>query len=291
MNPRNVSQSVWVGLWSALPSGPDGEFKTIINGLTCSQKLKMASVCKTWLKLIESDEMGEEPLGERNLTPRLGCSWISVCRMYLMLPQTIIAVDKSASMNDVSPKGKGFTNLEIAIQKACNIIAHLGPALARNGVDCIVFGSRVLAVKVFSVEDACEFFISDQYTGGGTSFNDLFLKIFEIQKRYSDQKRVLTTTTHIFSDFDEQYLCETLFEEHGRTNIHFNCHRFALENKRKGEDFQDNFQKRIRVEEEGMQICTRSSKKRVKEKRMSCTFSLIKPQKFVKKQSGEPKNL
>lgn len=168
MNPRNIALSPWVGLWTALPSRPDNEFKEIIKGFTCGVKLKMASVCKSWLKFIQCDEMGEQPLTERNFQPRFGCSWMSICSTYLKLPQTIVAVDKSGSMNDILPNGKGFSNLEIAIKKSCKIIADLGPALSMNGVDCIVFGNTTATLKVFLLEDALKFFSSKHPTGMGT---------------------------------------------------------------------------------------------------------------------------
>lgn len=265
MNVRNVLQPLWTRLWYDLPCGPDGELKDIINELSCSQKIKMASVCKSWFALMTRDEMGEGPLRERRLRPEKEVCWFSVCRKHLTLPQTIVSIDKSSSMNP---------HINLTIKKACAVIADLGPALTINGVDCVVFGNNALTVKVFSVEDAYDFFTSDQFPGAGTCFTTLFLKIFKIQERYLEQKRVMTTIAHIISDFDEPYLLEDLLQEHRKYNIHFNCHRIAAVNKRKGEAFQNYFQKRIKVEEEPMQI-TRPIKPRAK--RLSCSFSEIKP--------------
>lgn len=123
----------------------------------------------------------------------------------------------------------------------------------------------------------------------------MFGKIFEIQNKYLSEKRVLTTQTHIVSDFDDEFqfdAMEAMIEKNKNANINFECHWVVRKNKRSGEDFKEAFQKRVKIEakteikneEKEGQFPTRSSKKRRSEEKMlDSTFSEVNPDEFTKK--------
>lgn len=302
-NAKTVAQNTWVGLWTALPKGLDQDFKQLIKDFSCNQKLKTRVVCKTWRKLIESKEMGEKHLRDRDIKPSLVWPWPTNIFEFLQNSQTIVALDFSLSMLD-SWNGTELTNLDFGFQKALQIIADQGPELATNGVDCIVFGGSVLTAKVFSVEAAERFFLSQEIMEE-TNFDVLFNKIFEIQKRYLKQHRILPTNAHIISDFADDFDSDDIIEINKKANVHFECHRLKVNNplnfEPNGLEFQEDFLLTVNEdiemkimkaidgkswdaeeeEDNQRQIVTRSvSKKRAAEKSVDCTFSVVNPKEF-----------
>lgn len=152
--------------------------------------------------------------------------WPKFIPRFLSTKESVLCLDLSKSMEAVADRINKYTQIEIGIWYLCKMISEI-PHLKTFGVTCMAFNEGVGLKKVYSVEEAEEFYMQYPIINQN-NFEMIFEECKRIEASNAEMKRISSLNFTLFSDFDLEPLnANAIFDRNKVHHMAFNFVRMG----------------------------------------------------------------